>query len=87
MPPIDIYVKMMCPYCTRAKSLLKKKGADFNEIDITFSGDKRQEMHERSGGGRTVPQIFIGQTYVGGCDELLALDAEGGLDPLLAGEA
>ncbi|EMD82393.1 glutaredoxin 3 [Pacificimonas flava] len=83
MPKIDIYTKFLCPYCTRAKALLSKKGADFNEIDISMGGEKRQEMLSRSGGRSTVPQIFIGETHVGGSDDLAALERDGRLDTLL----
>lgn len=83
MPKIDIYTKFLCPYCTRAKALLSKKGADFNEIDISMGGEKRQEMLSRAGGRSTVPQIFIGETHVGGSDDLAALDRDGRLDTLL----
>ncbi|WP_255536587.1 glutaredoxin 3 [Pacificimonas pallii] len=85
MPQIDIYTKFLCPYCTRAKTLLEKKGAAFNEIDISMGGPKRQEMLERANGSTTVPQIFIGDTYVGGSDDLAALENSGKLDALLAG--
>lgn len=84
MAKIDIYTKMMCPYCSRAKALLKKKGAEYTDYDITFNAEKRSEMRERAPGAMTVPQIFIGDTHVGGCDDLMALEAEGKLDPLLA---
>ena len=67
-----------------AKNLLNKKGAKFDEIDVSQDAEERQRMSARSGGRRTVPQIFIGATHIGGCDDLLALDAKGGLDPLLA---
>ncbi len=82
---IDIYTKGFCPFCTRAKALLSKKGAQFNEIDISMGGPKRDEMLERAPQARTVPQIFIGEVYVGGSDDLAALDAQGKLDALLAG--
>ncbi|MBV7257827.1 glutaredoxin 3 [Pacificimonas sp. WHA3] len=85
LPQIDIYTKFLCPYCTRAKTLLEKKGAAFNEIDISMGGPKRQEMLERANGSTTVPQIFIGDTYVGGSDDLAALENSGKLDALLAG--
>ena len=84
MPKIEIYTKMLCPYCARAKSLLTKKGAAFDEIDISMGGPLRAEMLERSGGKATVPQIFIGKTHVGGSDDLAALDNGGKLDALLA---
>jgi len=82
---VTIYTRAFCPYCTRAVGLLKKKGAEITEIDATFSPDAKQEMIQRANGARTFPQIFIGATHVGGCDELHALDREGRLDPLLAG--
>jgi glutaredoxin 3 len=84
MKPVTIYTTPICPYCARAKSLLKKKGAAFEEIDVMMDVKARTEMEEKSGGARTVPQIFIGDTYVGGSDELQALDVEGKLDGLLA---
>ena len=84
MPKITIYTTPICPYCVRAKQLLKKKGADFDEIDVFMDGSKRSEMEERSG-RYTVPQIFVGETHVGGCDDLYALEQQGGLDPLLNG--
>ncbi len=83
MPKIDIYTKFLCPYCSRAKALLEKKGVDFTEIDISMGGAKRQQMLERSGGRSTVPQIFIGDTHVGGSDDLNALEEAGKLDALL----
>lgn len=85
MKPIEIYTTPTCGYCMAAKSLLKRKGATFREIDVSQDPALRAKMTERAGGRRTVPQIFIGNTHVGGCDDLHALDAEGGLDPLLAG--
>lgn len=84
MADITIYTTMLCPYCYRAKSLLEQKGASFTEIDVGMDADKRQEMTNRAQGGRTVPQIFIGDTHVGGCDDLFALEAAGKLDPMLA---
>ena len=84
-PKIDIYTKFACPLCVRAKHLLKNKGASFNEYDITLGGPKRQEMLERAPGARTVPQIFIDDVYVGGSDELAALERAGKLDALLGG--
>jgi glutaredoxin 3 len=85
MPKTVIYSKAWCPYCRDATALLTQKGAELVEIDIDKEPQRRAEMIAKSGGRRTVPQIFIGETYVGGCDDLHALDAEGGLDPLLAG--
>lgn len=85
MPQIELYTKMTCPYCARAKALLKAKGVDFQEYDITMGGPKRAEMLARSNGRTTVPQIFIDDRHIGGSDDLAALDQAGGLDPLLAG--
>jgi glutaredoxin 3 len=84
MPRIEVYTKFLCPYCTRAKSLLTQKGVAFEEIDISAGGPRRAEMIERSGGRQTVPQIFINGAHVGGSDELAALERAGKLDPLLA---
>ncbi|HET8612106.1 MAG TPA: glutaredoxin 3 [Sphingomonas sp.] len=84
MAKVEIYTKFGCPYCMRAKRLLKSKGVDFEETDITLGGPKRAEMLERSNGGRTVPQIFIDGRHIGGSDDLAALDDSGELDALLA---
>ena len=84
MPHVEIYTKFLCPYCTRAKSLLKSKGVNFDEYDITMGGPKRAEMLQRANGRTTVPQIFIDNYHVGGSDDLAALEREGRLDPLLA---
>jgi len=81
---IDIYTQRYCPYCQWAKELLSRKGANFREIDVTGNRQMREEMLARSHGRTTVPQIFVGSTHVGGCDELYALDDAGKLDPLLA---
>jgi glutaredoxin 3 len=83
MKPVIVYTTPICPYCVRAKSLLKKKGVPFEEVDVMMDVKARDEMLEKSGGSRTVPQIFIGDTHVGGADELYALEREGKLDPLL----
>ncbi|HEU5047481.1 MAG TPA: glutaredoxin 3 [Rickettsiales bacterium] len=84
MQEITIYTTPVCPYCVRAKDLLMRKGrSDYREIDITQHQDYMKEMLEKSGGRRTVPQIFIGNTHVGGCDDLYALDSAGKLDALL----
>jgi len=83
MAKVEIYTKMFCPYCTRAKSLLASKGASFEEYDISLGGPKRAEMLERANGGYTVPQIFIDDRHVGGSDELAALDRAGKLDAML----
>lgn len=85
MANVTIYTTMMCPYCHQAKKLLSQKGASFKEVDVGMDPDLRREMMSRSGGGYTVPQIFIGNTHVGGCDDLYALDSRGALDPILAG--
>ncbi|HJT43399.1 MAG TPA: glutaredoxin 3 [Rhizomicrobium sp.] len=84
MKPVRIYTTPICPYCVRAKSLLKKKGAQVDEVDVFMDAGAREEMEAKTGGARSVPQIFVGETYVGGCDELYALEKEGRLDPLLA---
>jgi len=84
-PQVDIYTKFGCGYCFRAKRLLDEKGVDYTEFDITLGGPKRAEMLERAPNAMTVPQIFIGETHVGGSDELAALEREGRLDALLAG--
>jgi glutaredoxin 3 len=84
MKSVRIYTTPICPYCVRAKSLLKKKGAEVEEVDVLMDETARAEMQAKSGGARSVPQIFIGDTHVGGCDELYALEKDGKLDPLLA---
>jgi len=83
---IEIYTRPGCGYCSAAKSLLTRKKAAFIEYDIATDPELRQKMWDRAGAGATFPQIFIGQTHVGGCDELYALDREGRLDSMLAGE-
>lgn len=81
-----MYTTQVCPFCIRAKSLLKQRGVEqINEIRIDLDAEQRQKMMEITG-RRTVPQIFIGETHVGGCDELIALDQRGGLQPMLAGQ-
>ena len=83
MQKVTIFTTAYCPYCTRAKQLLKERGvADYEEIKVDQDPAQRQVMMERSG-RRTVPQIWIGETHVGGCDDLFALDQKGGLQPLL----
>ncbi len=85
MADVLIYTRPFCPYCARAMSLLKSKNAQITEVDdAAFNKDKREEMLTRSGGASTYPQIFIGDRHVGGCDELMALERQGGLDPLLS---
>ena len=81
-PKVEIYATAWCPYCSRARQLLADKGVEFEEIDVDARPEARAEMIARSG-RRTVPQIFINQTPVGGCDDLIALDEAGGLEPLL----
>lgn len=84
MKPVTMYTTQTCPYCVRAKALLKQRGVQaIDEIRVDLDGAQRQRMAELTG-RRTVPQIFIGDTHVGGCDDLLALDQRGGLAPLLA---
>jgi glutaredoxin 3 len=83
-PRVLIYATSWCPYCHRARALLASKGVKAVEIDIEQSPEQREEMIRRSGRS-TVPQIFIGERHVGGCDEIHELDAAGGLDPLLRG--
>ncbi len=85
MVPVEIYTTRYCPYCIAAKQLLSEKKVAFTEIDVGGNAALRSEMVERAQGSMTVPQIFIGTTHVGGCDDLYALDEAGGLDPLLAG--
>jgi glutaredoxin 3 len=84
MAAIDIYTVQYCPYCQDAKELLSRKGVSFHEIDVTGKKGVRKEMIKRANGRSTYPQIFIGATHVGGCDELYALEEAGKLDPLLA---
>jgi len=83
MAAIEVYTTPYCAYCVAAKDLLRRKGVEFVEINVAGDRERRTEMVERAGGRVTVPQIFIGDTHVGGCDELYALDEAGGLDPLL----
>ncbi len=85
MQTVEIYTSPLCGYCHAAKRLLTSKGVSFAEIDIAREPQKRAEMMGRSGGRHTVPQIFIGDTHVGGCDDLFDLEHDGKLDPLLAG--
>ncbi|WP_212522878.1 glutaredoxin 3 [Actibacterium sp. MT2.3-13A] len=83
MKPVELYTTPTCGFCFMAKRLLSSKGVSFNEIDVAGDPDRRQEMMARANGGYTVPQIFIGETHVGGCDDLYALERAGKLDPLL----
>lgn len=87
MPPVEIYTTPYCPYCLDAKALLKQKNVAFKEIDVSRDRALRQAMTERAKGRTSVPQIFIGATHVGGCDDLYELDGAGKLDPLLKGSA
>jgi glutaredoxin 3 len=83
MTSVEIYTREFCQYCQWAKELLSRKGVNFREIDVTGNRQMREEMIQRSNGGSTLPQIFIGATHVGGCDELYALEDAGKLDALL----
>jgi glutaredoxin 3 len=84
MPPVEIYTTRYCPYCSAAKTLLKRKGVSYSEIDVSRDLERRQEMIQRANGRMTVPQIFIGTVHVGGSDELYAIERAGKLDALLA---
>lgn len=84
MAKVTIYTRPFCGYCARALALLQDKGADFAEIEAGMDPALRREMMERSGGGATFPQIFVGEQHIGGCDDMLALDRAGKLDPMLA---
>ncbi|HMX11306.1 MAG TPA: glutaredoxin 3 [Burkholderiaceae bacterium] len=85
MKPVKMYTTQVCPYCIRAKSLLQQRGVQaIEEIRVDLNPGERERMIELTG-RRTVPQIFIGETHVGGCDDLMALDRSGGLSPLLQG--
>ena len=84
MPPVTVYTKPFCPYCSRALGLLKQKGAQVTEIEAGFDPAARKEMLVRSNGGSTYPQIFIGERHIGGCDDMMALERAGELDELLA---
>ena len=86
MPPVDIYTTRWCPYCYRARALLKRKGVAFNEIDLSRERERRAEMVQRASGRTTVPQIFVGPVHVGGSDDLHALEQAGKLDALLNGQ-
>lgn len=85
MQPVTIYTSPLCGYCHAAKRLLKNKNISFDEINVMMNPDMRQQMMARANGRHTVPQIFVGDTHVGGYDDLAALDRQGKLDPLLAG--
>ena len=83
MAQVTVYTKPYCPFCVRAMALLKHKGVEVTEIEASSDPEKRQEMMKRSGRS-TFPQIFIGDRHIGGCDDIMALERSGGLDPLLA---
>ncbi|MBK1636120.1 glutaredoxin 3 [Rhodovulum adriaticum] len=85
MQTVEIYTSPYCSFCHAAKRLLDQKGVSYAEIDVAMEPKRREEMMTRANGGYTVPQIFVGQTHVGGCDDLYALERAGKLDPLLAG--
>ncbi|HMB14192.1 MAG TPA: glutaredoxin 3 [Roseovarius sp.] len=85
MQPIEIYSSPLCGFCHAAKRLLKQKGVNFSEINVLTQPKRKAEMMQRANGRHTVPQIFIGETHVGGCDELYALERAGKLDPMLQG--
>lgn len=85
MPPVTIYTTSVCPYCHAAKRLLRQKAVAFDEIDLTSNWEGRQALVGKAGGSSTVPQIWIGERHVGGCDDLYALEAAGELDRLLHG--
>lgn len=85
MPAVTIYTKMYCGFCDAARQLLEQKNVSFEEIPVDGDREKQTLMRERANGRSTVPQIFIGEAHVGGCDELYALERDGKLDPLLAG--
>ena len=87
MPAVTVYSSPFCPYCFMAKKLLSSKGVAFEEIDIFGAPERKVEMMERAGGQHTVPQIFVGETHVGGNDDLQALERDGKLDALLGAEA
>ena len=85
MPTIEIYTKAFCPYCSRAKALLEAKGVQYREISVDFGGELREQMIQRARGRTTVPQIFIREHHVGGCDDLFELHHSGKLDELFGG--
>lgn len=85
MPPVTIYTTSICPYCHAAKRLLRQKAVAFDEVDLTGNAAGRHTLVTKAGGATTVPQIWIGEYHVGGCDDLYALEAAGDLDRLLHG--
>ena len=80
---VTVYTRQFCPFCTRALDLLKTKDVEVTEIDAGMDAAKKKEMVERSGGARTFPQIFLGDTHIGGCDDMMALEAQSKLNPML----
>ena len=84
MAKVTVYYRDFCGFCARAIALLESKGADFEKINAGMNAEKKQEMIQRSNGGRTFPQIFINESHIGGCDEMMALERAGKLDELLA---
>lgn len=84
MPTVEIYTTPYCPYCAWARELLAKKSIAFKDVDVSGKAESRAEMTRRANGRTSVPQIFVGETHVGGCEELYALEEEGKLDTLLA---
>ncbi|MCJ2080887.1 glutaredoxin 3 [Methylobacterium sp. J-090] len=84
MKPVTIYTTAWCPYCSAAKSLLREKGITFTEIDVEKTAGSRAAMVQRAGGRTSVPQIFVGETHVGGCDDLYALNGAGKLEQMVA---
>jgi glutaredoxin 3 len=83
LPAVKIYTTALCPYCHSAKRLLTQKAVEFTEIDVGGSSDLREKLRQQAGGSTTVPQIWIGDTHVGGCDDLFALESSGELDQML----
>ena len=86
MTKVEIYTSILCPYCSRALALLRAKDIVFEQIDVSMSADLRQLMRSRAGGRTSVPQIFIDDAHIGGCDELMALESAGHLDAFLRGQ-
>ena len=86
MTKVEIYTSILCPYCSRALALLRAKDIVFEQTDVSMSNDLRQVMRRRAGGRTSVPQIFIGDEHIGGCDELMALESVGHLDAFLRGQ-
>ena len=87
MANVEIYTSLLCPYCSRAVGLLQSKDVVFEQIDVSMNGALRQYMRSRAGGRKSVPQIFIDNEHIGGCDDLIALESAGHLDALLVRSA